>query len=249
VSLTEPRKTLGRIDPARIASWDIDRPDTDLLNRLRAISDPTPTISDVFDHLGIVGRVVGASILRPTIDSAVIVGPAVTLRNAPLNDDCSVQDRALSRTVRQAEIEAHNLSKPGDVLVIDGVRDFSNMGGISADMARRQGTIGAIVSGGIRDVEHGRATAFPFWSSDRTPVTGKYRIETLEINGPVKIFGVDVNPGDIVVADSTGVCFIPPEHLRAVVEGCEEVVALEAVRVAGIHAGEDFADVFKGALN
>lgn len=249
MSSTEARRTLGRIDPSRIKSWDIARPDPGLLERLRAITDPTPTISDVFDNLGIVGRVVGAGVLRPTIPSAVIVGPAVTLRNALLCDGKSVLERAKSKVIKQAEIEAHNLSRPGDVLVIDGVKEFSNMGGISADIARRQGTLGAIVSGGIRDVEHGRNTAFPFWSSERTPVTGKYRLETVEINGTIEIFGCVVAPGDIVVADSSGVCFIPHEKLLTVVEACEATVTIEAQRVAEIHRGSSFQEVFAGALN
>jgi 4-hydroxy-4-methyl-2-oxoglutarate aldolase len=45
--------------------------------------------------------------------------------------------------------------------------------------------------------------------SDITSVTGKWRIETMEINGPVQIGEVRVAADDLVVADDTGVCFIP----------------------------------------
>ena len=45
---------------------------------------------------------------------------------------------------RMAEFEAHNLAQKGDVLVIQGVADVSNMGGISAQTGKRQGEIGAI---------------------------------------------------------------------------------------------------------
>jgi regulator of RNase E activity RraA len=82
-----------------------------------------------------------------------------------------------------AEFEAHNLAQKGDVLVIQGVADVSNMGGISAQTGKRQGEIGAIVQGGVRDVAHSRALDYPVWASDITPVTGKWRIETMEING------------------------------------------------------------------
>jgi regulator of RNase E activity RraA len=108
-----------------------------------------------------------------------------------------------------AEFEAHNLALKGDVLVIQGVADVSNMGGLSAQTGRRQGEIGAIVQGGVRDVAHSRALDYPVWASDITPVTGKWRIETMEINGPVQIGEVRVAAGDLVVADDTGVCFIP----------------------------------------
>src|SRR5260370_15395013 len=108
-----------------------------------------------------------------------------------------------------AEFEAHNLALKGDVLVIQGVADVSNMGGLSAQTGRRQGEIGAIVQGGVRDVAQSRALDYPVWASDITPVTGKWRIETMEINGPVQIGEVRVAAGDLVVADDTGVCFIP----------------------------------------
>src|SRR5438132_5441962 len=94
-----------------------------------------------------------------------------------------------------AEFEAHNLAQQGDVLVIQGVADVSNMGGISAQTGKRQGEIGAIVQGGVRDIVHSRALDYPVWASDITPVTGKWRIETVEINGPVQIGEVRVAAG------------------------------------------------------
>ena len=59
------------------------------------------------------------------------------------------------------------------------------MGGISAQTGKRQGEAGAIVQGGVRDIAHSRAVGYPVWASDITPVTGKWRIETVEINGPI----------------------------------------------------------------
>ena len=80
------------------------------------------------------------------------------------------------------------------------------MGGISAQTGKRQGEVGAIVQGGVRDIAHSRAIDYPVWASEITPVTGKWRLETVEINGPIQMGEVRVNPGDLVVADDTGVC-------------------------------------------
>ena len=121
-----------------------------------------------------------------------------------------------------AEFEAHNLAQPGDVLVIQGVPDVSNMGGISAQTGKRQGEVGAIVQGGVRDIAHSRALGYPVWASDITPVTGKWRLETVEINGPIQIGEVRVAPGDLVVADDTGVCFIPRDVVLEVLEARRE---------------------------
>jgi len=74
----------------------------------------------------------------------------------------------------------------------------------------------------VRDIAHSRALGYPVWASDITPVTGKWRLETVEINGPIQIGGVRVAPGDLVVADDTGVCFIPRDVVLEVLEGAEK---------------------------
>jgi regulator of RNase E activity RraA len=127
-----------------------------------------------------------------------------------------------------AEIEGINQGSAGDVLVIQGVHGVSNMGGIIATIANRQGFAGAIVDGGVRDVAHSRALGFPVWSQGVTPVTGKWRVVTQEINAPVSIAGVVVNPGDLIVADETGVCCVPTALIVEALEACEQLSEIEA---------------------
>ena len=120
-----------------------------------------------------------------------------------------MSDNVATGVSGMAEIEAHNLAEPGDVLVVQGVDQVSNMGGMSATIGHRQGQIGAIVDGAVRDVDHGRGSGYAIWSRSVSPVTGKWRVKTVAVNKPVTICGVAVNPGDLVLADETGVCFIP----------------------------------------
>ncbi|MCZ7538165.1 MAG: hypothetical protein M5T61_20990 [Acidimicrobiia bacterium] len=100
-----------------------------------------------------------------------------------------------------------------------------------------KGELGAVVDGGIRDVSRSRELGFPVWAREVSPITGKWRIETVEVNGSVEIGGVRVSPGDVVVADSTGVCFIPLDALESVVTRCEEIVDGERQRHADIASG------------
>jgi hypothetical protein len=86
-------------------------------------------------------------------------------------------------------------------------------------------------------VAHSRALDYPVWASDITPVTGKWRIETVEINGPVQIGEVRVAAGDLVVADDTGVCFIPRDVVLEVLDAAEQKAKAEAVRCKAIDDG------------
>jgi regulator of RNase E activity RraA len=136
-----------------------------------------------------------------------------------------------------AEFEAHNLATPGDVLVIQGVSGISNMGGISAQTGKRQGEAGAVVMGAIRDIAHSREVGYPLWASEISPVTGKWRLQTVEINGSVQIGEIRVEPGDLVVADDTGVCFIPRADILRVLELCEKKKKDEDARIEAITQG------------
>ena len=142
-----------------------------------------------------------------------------------------------------AEFEAHNLALPGDIVVIDGVAGISNMGGISAQTAKRQGEVGAIVFGGVRDLAHSRRVGYPIWASAITPVTGKWRIETIEINSEIVVAGIRVAPGDIVFADDTGVCFIPRARAAEVLEMARQKSAAEEAKCAAIDRGVPVADL------
>jgi regulator of RNase E activity RraA len=193
------------------------------------------------DELGIPSGVIGASVLKPTIPGKTIVGPALTLRNILQRIDPLAGAR--DHVNKMAEFEAHNLAQAGDVLVIQGVPNVSNMGGISAQTGKRQGEVGAIVEGGVRDIAHSRAVDYPVWASEVTPVTGKWRLEAAEINGAVQIGHVKVMPGDLVVADDTGVCFIPRDLVLEVLELAEKKAKAEDIRCKAIDDGIPVPDI------
>ncbi|HEX6317743.1 MAG TPA: RraA family protein, partial [Burkholderiales bacterium] len=129
------------------------------------------------------------------------------------------------------ERKAHELAQPGDVLVIQGVPGVSSMGAISASTGRKAGEAGAVVDGAVRDTNHSRAIGYPVWSSGVSPVTGKWRIETVGINLEVAIAGVAVQPGDLVVADEVGVCFVPYERAAEVLAVAQRIASSEKERL------------------
>ncbi len=238
------KQLLGKIDSKRVGAMTLEPFPEALLAGYRAIEDATGVISDTLDVLGLPGAI-AASVLRPTMPGSTVVGRALTLRN--IAQDGNVHEKAARGQIGMAEIEAHNLAEQGDVLVVQGVANISNMGGISAQIGKRQGEIGAIVDGGVRDIGHSKRVGYPTWAASFTPVTGKWRIETVEINGTVQICGVRVSPGDLVVADESGVCFIPRERAQEVLELVQQRARKEEIRCEAIDRGVPLKDLPKPA--
>ena len=75
----------------------------------------------------------------------------------------------------------------------------------------------------------------------------KWRVETVAINKPVSICGVAVDPGDLVLADEVGVCFIPRGRAADVLARAQRIAANEKVRQAKIASGAPVADLLPKA--
>ena len=171
------KRTLGRLPPEAIRTVSLPVISHELVEGYRSLVDLTGTISDAMDELGIVG-VIPACDLPPVNLGTRIVGRALTVRN--VQRTAQIHKAAQEKTNTQGESEAHNLAEPGDVLVIEGVMGCSNMGGQSATIAKRQGFLGAIVDGTVRDPEQYRGMGWPVWCRGFTPITGKWRMQTLK---------------------------------------------------------------------
>ena len=236
-----PKGAAGRMSDDKIGP-EPKRAKKAVIERFKSLKDLSGTVSDVLDQMGIVGCV-GASELRPTIPDTCIVGTAITVRNVPQRRNTHVN--STENQVLMAEIEGINQADPGDVLVIEGLRHISNMGGIMATTAKRQGLAGAVVDGGVRDIGHSRSIGFPIWSKDVSPITGKWRVVTEKINVKVTIAGIAVQPGDLVIADETGVCFVPQDLIEDVLERCEAADKKEEKWIEGLDQGMSIPDLVK----
>jgi 4-hydroxy-4-methyl-2-oxoglutarate aldolase len=236
---TSSKQLTGRVPRGAIGQMEIPRLPRDLLEAYRGLRDLTGMSSDAMDSLGIAGAV-PASVLRPTDPRARVVAQAITVLNLARKD--SAADAARANDNRLGDIEAHNLAESGDILVVQGIDGISSMGSISASIGKRQGEVGAIVDGAVRDVDHSRAIGYAVWSRSVSPITGKWRIETAGINVPVTIAGIAVKPGDLILADAVGVCIIPFSKAVDVLAIAQKIAAREAKRqkliAEGISLGE-----------
>ncbi len=230
----------GKIDPRRIVMRDIPRPSRAVIEDFLALTDLAGTVSDAMDELGI-DAAIPAGVLHPMLPGARMVGPAVTVRN--IRQSVPPTLGAMERKSKQPDLEAHNLAEPGDVIVIEGAVDVSSLGGNSCTLGHRQGEAGAIIDGATRDVETARRLGYPVWARGVSLVTGKWRMETVAINGPVQIAGVPVDAGDLVVADDNGVCIVPRARVAEVLARAQALSAAEDERARDVAAGMSIPDV------
>ncbi len=238
-------RLMGLIPIERIRSWRIPRPPKPLLQELLCYDGLTPTLSDILDGMGVAGAIPG-SVLKPVLAGKKIAGPAITLKYIPelLTPAQSFHEKAKAKL---ADRDAYALTEPGDIVVIDGGArgDISAMGGLSTLFAKKYGLAGNIVDCGVRDVEGMRNLDYPVWARGVTPISGKFRFEALEINGPVVCGGVSVQPGDLVVADDTGVVFVPQKMIAIVVKQAIEVSRKENKLVKAVEEGSSLRQIQK----
>lgn len=234
------KQPLGKLPADAFGMLELPIISADIIAGFRALPDLTGMSSDAMDELCIAG-VVPASVLKPNDPKARLVGRALTVTNIAVA--ATVPQAVAGGISGMAEIEAHNLAEPGDVLVLQGVDQISNMGGMSATIGHRQGQLGAIVDGAVRDVDHSRDIGYAIWSRSVSPITGKWRVKTIAVNKPVTICGIRVNPGDLVLADETGVCFIPRERANDVLQRARRIAANELTRQAKIDSGEPVSEL------
>lgn len=238
--MTAERKLTGRVPREAIARLDFPRLSSAVLRQFAALEDLTGTVSDSLDALGLRGAI-PAAVLAPSLPDRRLVGQAVTVRN--VEREQTPTQAAAEGIGRMGEHEAYNLASRGDVVVIEGLTGVSNMGGQSASLAHRAGVGGAIIDGSYRDPQAARTLPFPVWSRGATPITGKWRLQTVAINGRVRIANVSVDAGDLVVADDAGIVFVPYAQVDAVLAQALRIDAGDARQRGDIEAGMDLAEI------
>jgi 4-hydroxy-4-methyl-2-oxoglutarate aldolase len=140
-----------------------------------------------------------------------LVGPAVTVLEEPTTE----------RLPPTHALELIDHCEPGCVIVIaiKGFRDVAIWGGIMTAGAVANGFAGAVLDGGVRDVEEiQRDYHFPVFSRSIVPATTLGRFKSVSSNKPVKVGGVTVNPGDLMVGDRDGVVVVPAAMIDRVLQ-------------------------------
>lgn len=186
----------------------------------------TPTISnaiEIFDvrarHLGFLPHRVRC--LLP--DLGAVVGYAVTSRTIAGPSDEPGPDLT-------ADYLRYVAAQPGPKIAIGQDLDDppglgAQFGEVNATIHKKLGCVGHVTDGCPRDLDEVHALGFQLFGLD--PCVSHAYVRLVDFGKPVRLAGVEVQPGDLIHADRHGVCIIPGEVAPRLAEACREVERLE----------------------
>ena len=197
----------------------------------------TPLVSDVMDRLGISGYVLPHSIQSIFPDPHLkVAGYAYPCRVIPT----------------QEYIEIDNLLKmvdsiPADSMVVvaaDSDIDAALWGGLMSTRAKARGSRGAVVNGGVRDIEQISRLDFPVFGSYRCVKDIRKRGYMAEFGVDIIISGIRIKPNDIVFGDANGVVVLPSEHLEKIFSELHTSFDGERRTESGLLSGKGAQELF-----
>ena len=169
--------------------------------------------------------------MRPLWRGARIAGSAVT---------------ALCHPVDNWMIHvAVEVLRPGDVLIVACSSESTDgaFGELLATSLKAHGAKGVVLDIGCRDAHEIAEMRFPLWSR-AISAKGTVKATIGSVNVPVVCAGVQVDPGDVVVADDDGVVIVRRADAETVAKAGEEREKKEAASRARLEKGELGLDIY-----
>lgn len=182
--------------------------------------------------------------MQMTQPGVKLVGRALTMRYLPVRPDLIEGVETLAKGGDWDvgyNMRASDDIKPGDVLVVElaGAVDRATfMGDVTGLAIKTAGAAGVVIDGGLRDLsEFLPMKDFPVYyrgvhASAMADQVG------VEWNVPVRIGNVTVLPGDVVIGDSSGLLFFPPQLAEDAIKGAEDTVYSETFKREMIQTGK-----------
>jgi 4-hydroxy-4-methyl-2-oxoglutarate aldolase len=197
---------------------------------------PTSALCDAMDELGVPSALPGLMPQRP--QQGTVVGRAMTARFAPVQGDGAAY--RFGGGVGKPLEQVLKTMRRGDVVVMDlgGTTTASAWGGLASRIAMTRGVRGTVIHGTCRDLPEIQKLGYPVWSVGTFPRRSRNDFSFGSLQEPVQIGPVRICPGDIIVADETGVVRVPHDRFREVLDLAASITTVEQQQLAKIGADE-----------
>ncbi len=131
----------------------------------------------------------------------------------------------------------------GEILVVQsGDPDFGAWGEVMTEAAMARGIVGLVIDGSVRDLDAIRGLGFPVFARG-TAIAGTVKHSPGAVRVPITCAGQLVMPGDIVVADESGVVAIRSADAQNVADKAAARRAKEARLIEQIRGGRTTVDL------
>ena len=200
-----------------------------ILKRTRQVPDhfiqafrglPVANVSDCMARMTAAGPR-----LRPMHKKGYLIGSALTVKCRP-GDNLMIH-------------KALTMAQQGDVIVVDAGGDLTNalFGEIMTATAVAIGVAGIVLNGAVRDAHEIGQGEFPLYAAGVTH-RGPYKDGPGEINVPIAIDGMVIEPGDLMLGDADGLLCVPYDSLQTVLAATLQKMDAEKKMLADIAAGK-----------
>ncbi|WP_424986952.1 RraA family protein [Microbulbifer sp. S227A] len=169
--------------------------------------------------------------LQALLPDRRVFGPALTIRMQ--GDDGA------------ALVDALSIAEPGQVIVVDRCGDMRHAcwGAVTTCAAQARGVAGVVIDGFVTDRSAITQAGFPVWCRGRSPITTKPRGIGGDVNVTIHCGGVAVHPGDMVLADESGVVVLNPAQAQAHIDRARQMQQDELIVLERLRAGETLAEI------
>lgn len=194
-------------------------------------------VSDAMDELGLPRSIIVGIPCVGVLEHAVI-GNALTIEQARRSASSAGGNLTLHGKVIDEQ------AGPNDIVVIDtnGVLDVSTGGAIQMMIAKSRGACGYLTNGALRDIGEIRTLDFPAFAVASSPAKSSLDLETVGVNVPVMIGGVQIKPKDVIFMDDTGIVVIPKERALEVLDKAASVYDREERLVRYLKQGVSLSE-------
>lgn len=205
---------------------EIIRPDLGVVDALA--QHGVATVHEALGRQGLAGPA-----LRPIQQGVRVAGSAVTVIGQP-GDNLMIH----------AAVEQ---TQTGDLLVVTTTSPSIDgaFGDLFATALKARGVRGLVTTTGVRDTADLRQMGFPVWSS-AVYSQGTVKNTPGSVNIPVVLAGVQVEPGDIVIADDDGVVVVPRTRAQQTLDAAEARAAKEEADRLAYESGAELSLDRKG---
>ncbi len=203
-----------------------------MIDRIAALA--TSTLANALDDTGYHDKMMPG--IKTVAAGFRFAGPAVTVKETSGEfGSFSSEDFRVGAMIDAATA--------GDVIVIDGDgAPYSTWGGMASYAAKLKGVAGLVVDGAVRDLEEILELDFPVFARHIVPTTGRTRLKVEAINEPIVVDRVRVEPGDIIVADGSGVVCLPRKDAAKIVSLAGQFARDDASAIEDMKAGLTFSE-------